>query len=465
MSTSLIMALGVLVAAAAGAALVWLSRGRTTTAPGDAGAAALVEDLRRQLAEASERRRADEHALRAIGERAASAEATRDAAVDRLRQAEAQHAAAVDQLRADAARAQTEIAARHATDLQGLRASFQALSADVLRGMAPDVTKEVTTRMEPLLAGLRAQLDQYHQGVQGFQTGQQQTLGELRQHLTALGQQTQALASSTNDFTQVLRSSQHRGRWGEQTLRRVVEVSGLSPHCDFEEQVALDNSRPDLIIKLPDHRCVIIDSKVPDFDVALADQAAPNRRDIVTAHARKLKAMVSELAGRQYPTAVAQAARDKGETVVPFPQVILFLPAESLLSTALEGDPDLVLSAGAQQILLATPATLMGFLSAIRLTWQQHQQMENAQNIADAARELYTRVGTMLEHFGRARRGLGDAVASFNSLVGSYTSRVKPAGERLKNLGGTHIGDALPEFSSVDTEVRTLELGRAERDE
>ena len=464
MSTAL-TALIVILAAFAGAALVWLAIGRSSTVPGDASAAPLVEDLRRQLAEASAQRRADENALRAAGERAASAEATRDAAVDRLRQAEAQHAAVVDQVRADAARAQTEMTARHATDIQGLRASFQALSADVLRGMAPDVTKEVTTRMEPLLAALRAQLDQYHQGVQGLQTGQQQTLGELRQHLTALGQQTQALASSTHDFTQVLRSSQHRGRWGEQTLRRVVEVSGLSPHCDFEEQVALDNSRPDLIIKLPDHRCVIIDSKVPDFDVALADQAAPNRRDVVTAHARKLKAMVNELAGRQYPAAVAQAARDKGELTVPFPQVILFLPAESLLSTALEGDPDLVLDAGAQQILLATPATLMGFLSAIRLTWQQHQQMENAQKIADAARELYSRVGTMLGHLGRTRRGLADAVANFNNLVGSYTLRVRPAGDALKDLGGTHIGDALPELSSVDTELRTLDVGRGEHDD
>ena len=175
--------------------------------------------------------------------------------------------------------------------------------------------------------------------------------------------------------------------------------------------------------------------------------------------------MVNELAGRQYPAAVAQAARDKGELTVPFPQVILFLPAESLLSTALEGDPDLVLDAGAQQILLATPATLMGFLSAIRLTWQQHQQMENAQKIADAARELYSRVGTMLGHLGRTRRGLADAVANFNNLVGSYTLRVRPAGDALKDLGGTHIGDALPELSSVDTELRTLDVGRGEHDD
>ena len=234
-------------------------------------------------------------------------------------------------------------------------------------------------------------------------------------------------------------------------MRRVVEAAGLSPHCDFNEQVSQDESRPDLIVKLPGNRGIIIDAKVPDFDVAIAEQNAPNRRDLVKAHAAKLSKTIRDLAAKNYPQAIEKTG------LKPFDRVVLFLPAESLLSTALEGDNELILEAGKIGILLATPATLIGFLSAINLTWQQHQQAENADRIAREATELYDRVTKFVEHFGKVRKGLNAAVESFNLAIGSYEGRVRPQGERLRELGGTNSRNELESISPVGNDVRRLE--------
>jgi DNA recombination protein RmuC len=265
---------------------------------------------------------------------------------------------------------------------------------------------------------------------------------------------TAALATSTNDFTAVLKSSQHRGKWGEQTLRRVVEAAGLSQHCDFIEQTAQGDTRPDLIVMLPGDRCVIIDSKVPEFDVAIADQAAPNRKELVTAHAAKLRGTIRSLADKDYPGAQASAGR------TAFDKVILFLPAESLLSTALEGDGDLIIDAGRQGILLATPATLMGFLSAINLTWLQHKQAQESKDVIEKATNLYKSVADFAENMAAARDGLETAVKKFNTGLGSYRKFVLPKGQELLETHGLQPSKQLPaekEAADLPTDIRRLE--------
>jgi len=417
----------------------------------DKSAALLLEDLRRQLDEAKATAERERNAKGDAQSRAAAAESARQAAHQQLTEAQQANARAVEQLRADHAKAQADAEARYNKALADLRLSFEKTSTDVLKGMAPDVTKEVSTRVEPLIAQINTALESYRQAMQQGMRSQGDALAAVGAQMKTISETTAALATSTTDFTSVLKSSQHRGKWGEQTLRNVVEAAGLSPHCDFAEQVSQDDARPDLIVKLPGNRCIIIDSKVPEFDVAIADQAAPNRRELVAAHAAKLRKTLRDLAAKNYPTTIQK------QGVTPFDKVVLFLPAESLLSTALEGDNELILAAAREGILIATPATLMGFLGAISLAWQQHTQAENAGRIADEATELFDRLVKFAEHFTKVRKGLLAASESLDAAIGSYESRIRPQGERVRELGGAASRPALTEILPVNATIRRLE--------
>ena len=430
---SVLTALLLIILAALLAVLARLFLPRAPTA--DAAAEATIRELRAQLGQVQARAEEAGVARTAALERAAAAEAT---AASSTRELTETKAAGVDALHV--------AEARYARDIQALKESFTRMSTEVLQAMAPNVTHEVATKVTPLIAEVNAALESYRKSMQqGLQT-QDAALAQVREQMSKISETTTTLATSTNDFTAVLKSSQHRGKWGEQTLRRVVEASGLSELCDFSEQVTEGDSRPDLIVKLPGGRCIIIDSKVPDFEVAIADQAAPNRREIVATHARKLLATIKSLGARNYVTALKKDGR------IPFDKVILFLPAESLLSTALEGDNDLVLKAADEGILLATPATLMGFLGAINLTWQQHTQAENAAHIAEHATELYDRVKKFVDHLGKLQKHLHGATTAFNEAVGSYTHRVRPQGEKLREIGA--IGrPELDELEPIEKEA------------
>ena len=417
----------------------------------DKSSALLIEDLCRQLGEAATTAERERTAKGEAQAKAAGAESARLAAQQQLSEAQQANTRAADQLRADHAKALADAEARYNKALADLRLSFEKTSADVLKGMAPDVTKEVSTRVEPLIAQINTALESYRQAMQQGLRSQDDALAAVGAQMKTISETTAALATSTTDFTSVLKSSQHRGKWGEQTLRNVVEAAGLSPHCDFAEQVSQDDARPDLIVKLPGNRCIIIDSKVPEFDVAIADQAAPNRRELVAAHAAKLRKTLRDLAAKNYPTTLQK------QGVTPFDKVVLFLPAESLLSTALEGDNDLILAAAREGILIATPATLMGFLGAISLAWQQHTQAENAGRIADEATELFDRLVKFAEHFTKVRKGLLAASESLDAAIGSYESRIRPQGERVRELGGAATRPALSEILPVNATIRRLE--------
>ena len=418
---------------------------------GDKDSSLLIDELRRQLAAAQATSESERVAKTEALSRVAAAEAARNAAYQQLTEAQQGNERAVNQLREDNRKAQAEAATRHERDLAELKISFSKMSTDVLKGMTPDVTKEVASQVTPLIAQINTALGNYRQTMEQSLSSQGDALAAVRNQMQTISETTAALATSTTDFTSVLKSSQHRGKWGEQTLRNVVEAAGLSPHCDFAEQVSQDDSRPDLIVKLPGNRCIIIDSKVPEFDVALADQAAPNRRELVASHALKLKKTIRDLAAKNYATAMEK------QGVTPFDKVVLFLPAESLLSTALEGDNDLIMDAGRAGILIATPATLIGFLGAINLAWQQHTQAANAGKIAAEATELFDRLVKFAEHFTKVRKGLLAASESLDAAIGSYETRIRPQGERVRELGGAASRDELAEIAPVNANIRRLE--------
>jgi DNA recombination protein RmuC len=348
--------------------------------------------------------------------------------------------------------------------LADLRESFKALSADALKQSAPQFLQlanetlgkfqetakgDLATRQQAiatLVQPLKEQLESYQRRLQQSESAQSQILGEVKKQLEGLAQNSQSLSSETFQLRRVLSNNQARGRWGEETLRRVIEVSGMSPHCDFSEQTQSDDKKPDLLVHLPGNRVIIIDAKVPDLDFLQAlDAADPAvRAQALNVHAGKLKETIKDLARKNYP--------------VQFPgsldYVVLFLPAESLFSAALEADRDLILWAAQRQIMLATPASLIALLRAVSICWQQYAQTENAREISDAAKELYNRVVTFTEHFDKIRAGLEKANSAFDDAVGSYQRMLRPSGEKLLKLGGGSAAKALPDIEPVNTTLR-----------
>jgi len=348
--------------------------------------------------------------------------------------------------------------------LADLRDTFKALSADALRQNAPEFLRlaeqsfgkfqevakgDLEKRQESikvLVEPLKQQLETYQKNLQQNSAAQSSTLGEVKKQLELLSQQSSSLAHETLQFRMVLKSNQARGRWGEETLRRVVEAAGMSAHCDFTEQATAGENRPDLIVKLPGERVIIVDAKVPDFDFLNALETADEtkRADSLAAHAAKLKATIKALADRDYPREFANA----------LDYVVLFIPAESLFSAALEGDQGLIVWAAERKILLATPASLIALLRSVSVSWQQHAQTENAQKIAEAAQELFERVVTFTKYLENIRGGLESANRAFNQAVGSYESRVRPSGEKLQKLGGANLSKELPDLPPLDATLR-----------
>jgi DNA recombination protein RmuC len=358
----------------------------------------------------------------------------------------------------------TEQRALQEKALTDLREAFKALSADALKQSAPEFLRlaeqtfgkfqetakgDLAQRQESiktLVEPLKQQLETYQKRLQQAEATQASTLGEVRKQLETLAQSSQSLAAETQQFRMVLKSNQARGRWGEETLRRVVEAAGMSAHCDFTEQTQAGENRPDLIVRLPGDRVIIVDAKVPDFDFLSALESADEakRAEALEAHAAKLKATIKALADRDYPSQFPNA----------LDYVVLFVPAESLFSAALEGDHDLIVWAAGKRILLATPASLIALLRSVSVSWQQHAQTENARAIADAAQELFSRVATFTDHFGKIGDSLEAANRAFNQAVGSYESRIRPAGEKIQKLGGAAAGKELANVQPLETTLR-----------
>jgi len=348
--------------------------------------------------------------------------------------------------------------------LADLREAFKALSAEALRQSAPEFLRlaeqtfgkfqetakgDLAQRQEAiktLVEPLKQQLETYQKRLQQGEASQSSALGEVKKQLETLAQSSQSLAQETQQFRMVLRSNQARGRWGEETLRRVVEAAGMSAHCDFTELTQAGENRPDLIVRLPGDRIIIVDAKVPDLDFlnALETADAVKRAEALAVHATRLKGTIKALADRDYPRQFPNA----------LDYVVLFVPAESLFSAALEGDHDLIVWAAEKRILLATPASLIALLRSVAVSWQQHKQTENARRIAEAAQELFSRIVKFTEHFGKIRSGLERANSAFNDAAASFQTRVQPAGERLTELGGTNSSKELPDIQPLDSTLR-----------
>jgi DNA recombination protein RmuC len=273
----------------------------------------------------------------------------------------------------------------------------------------------------------------------------------LLEQVKAMAQTQQALHAETGNLVKALRAPQVRGRWGEIQLRRVVEIAGMLDYCDFVEQARVDSEdgrlQPDLIIRLPGEKTIVVDAKSPlsaylDATEGNGDDRA--RDALLKKHARQVRDHMVKLGGKAY-----------WNQFQPAPDfVVMFLPGETFFSAACQHDPSLIEFGVSEQVIPASPTTLIALLRSIAYGWRQESIARNAQEISKLGRELYERLGNMTEHFEDMRKALVKAVDSYNDAIGSLEGRVMVSARRFRDLG--IAGEELPEVQSVQLGVRRL---------
>ncbi|MBM3949190.1 MAG: DNA recombination protein RmuC [SAR202 cluster bacterium] len=274
--------------------------------------------------------------------------------------------------------------------------------------------------------------------------------GALRQQLEDVTKGQQQLTSETSRLVQALKHPQARGRWGELTLRRVAELSGMVERCDFVEQQTISSAdgllRPDMVIYLPSERRIAVDAKTPldAYLQAIEAQGDDQRRAALERHAKQLRDRIRELSAKSYWDSLGYTPEF----------VVLFLPGEFFLTPALEHEPNLLEEGMKARVVVATPSTLISLLYAVAYGWRQEQLTENARRISDLGRELYDRLATWAEHLGNHRRSLEKAVETFNEGIGSLERMVLPSARKFKELGVSPTKKAIPEIETISTTLR-----------
>jgi len=276
---------------------------------------------------------------------------------------------------------------------------------------------------------------------------------ELREQVKALSTSQSQLQAETGNLVKALRTPHVRGRWGEIQLRRVVELAGMLQYCDFVEQETVPTEdgriRPDLIVRLPGERTMVVDSKVP-FDAFYESISTTNdeiRAEKLKEHARLVRAHITALSRKSY-----------WETVQPTPEfVLLFLPGETFYSAALENDPKLIEDGVSQKVLIATPTTLIALLKAVSYGWRQEQMAANAQEVSKLGKDLYDRLRTFTGYYADIGKGLDRALESYNRGVGSLEARVLVTARKFKERGAL-AGEEIDTVEPIDKSARPLSL-------
>jgi DNA recombination protein RmuC len=339
-------------------------------------------------------------------------------------------------------------AARHfaETGVTKLTDTFQALADAALRSNQSAFLDAARSTLETTRAEMSGDLAQKQTAIEGAVGGMVQpladSLGRLETHVRelerarekaygSLGAQVQTLARETATLSTALRSPHIRGRWGEVTLKRVAELAGMVPNCDFQEQETREGDgvriRPDMTVRLPGGRTLVVDAKVPLTAYLDAVSAADDtsRKASLQRHSQQVAEHVRQLASKQY-----------WNQFQPAPElVVLFLPGDHFFSAALECRPDLIEEALARKVVIATPVTLISVLKGIAYGWNQEQLAENAEEIRRVASEMYDRVQLVQEHYSDTGRLLEKTVEAYNRSVGSWDQRLVPALRKMREMG------------------------------
>jgi DNA recombination protein RmuC len=347
---------------------------------------------------------------------------------------------------------------------------FQALSGEALRANNQaflDLAKASLERyqaeakgdleqrqkaVENLVLPIKEVLEKYDHQIQSIEKSRHEAYGSLSRQVESLLVSQQKLEGETSKLVKALRLPQVRGRWGEFQLRKVVELAGMSAYCDFAEQemVAGESGRlrPDLTVKLPGGKNIVVDSKAPlqAYLDALETDNEDRRKTLLLAHARQIRGHLQSLSHKAYWSQL----KDTPEFV------ILFIPGEPFLSVAVEHDPDLLEDGVKQRVIFATPLTLISLLRAVAYGWRQELIAENTRKISDLGKELYDRVATLTRHFRSLGQNLGNSVKAYNDAVGSLESRVLISARKFKELGTTPQTEIL-ELSPIEQTTRDIQ--------
>ena len=303
-----------------------------------------------------------------------------------------------------------------------------------------------------MLKPVKESIDSYKKRIEELEKGSEKTFGQVTEMLSNIQITNASLQKETGALVNALRNPRVRGRWGEIGLKRVVEFSGLSAHCDFIEQVYTEGEdsvlKPDMIINLPGNSHVVVDSKLPlDAYLQALETDDENSRNLLFAkHAKDLRDHVNRLSKKQYWS--------QFQNTPDF--VVLYMEVESALNVALMTDKTLLQDAMNNKIILTTPTTLIVVLKSVAMSWQQHNITENALEIMEAAMDFYSRVNVFADHLDKVGGGLKTALKGYNDAIGSWESRVLPAGRKLEQLKATDNKSVLPDFEILDKPVREL---------
>jgi DNA recombination protein RmuC len=350
-----------------------------------------------------------------------------------------------------------------------MRDELKAISLDVLAqtgdSLAQRVTEarraeegraagEMATRAEEikgLVRPVEEKLGRMESEIGRLERERRQAQGELAQMVRQLGDGVGTLRQETGNLVSALKRPTTRGSWGEIQLRNVVEMAGMVSHCDFVEQRTIQTDegalRPDMLVRLPGGKLVVVDSKVPlDAYLSALEAAGEDERELHSArHARQTRDHITKLASKGY--------QRQFDATPEF--VVMFVPSDGIYQAALAQDPALIEYGVQQQVLMATPTTLIGLLWAVHYGWRQELIAESAREIAESARELHRRLGRFVEPLGKVGRQLDSAVSSFNEAVGSFDHRVMPQVRRIEQAGAASDREVQAP-AAVEATVRTL---------
>lgn len=349
-----------------------------------------------------------------------------------------------------------------------MKDTFNALSSAALKSSSEDFLKlasenlgrllaetkgklgEHQARIDGLVKPLHEALKRYEEQIFGIELKRKQEYTSLDEQIKGLAQTHERLQRETGNLVTALRKPHVRGRWGEITLRNVVELAGMSSHCDFTEQLSIETEsgrlRPDMIIHLPMGRDIVVDSKVSMealLDAVSAD-SEEKRQESVKRHAKNVKDQIGKLVSKQYWSQFEKS-----------PELAVLFISESALVSALEVDGSLMEESMSKRVLLATPTTLFALLSAVAYGWRQEEITKNAEEISRLGKELYERVHTFAKHLSTLGGSLKGSVDAYNKAVGSMESRILPSVRRFRELGVSGP-EEIPRIEDVEQTPRNL---------
>jgi DNA recombination protein RmuC len=437
--TTALLSIGFL---AAGAAFAWIVQaGRR---------AAIAERLR--AAESDNARLAAELA----GERAARAELA-SAKADLGAELAGERAGAdarVAELRSAHDRLKAEFAELSATALRSNRDDFLKLAEQSFALLHDKSAGDLATRqqaIDSLVKPLRESLEKVDSKIAELEQRRERAYGELGRQLESLSSAQLRMHAETTKLSMALSTTRTAGTWGEVQLRRVVELAGMTEHCDFAEQQVFSDetgrNRPDLVVSLPGGQAIVVDAKAPTeaYREAAVEPDPERRLEKLKEHAAKVRGHVEALASRDYWAKIG-----------PSPEfVVLFLPGDSFLAAAVESDPSIMDRAITKKVLLATPMTLVALLKAAAYGWRQEAVSRSAEEVSELGRQLYDRISNFAEHLGSTSKALAAAVRHFNAAIGSFEQQLLPRARRFEEIGAKGTKE-LEGPERVEPEVREV---------